>query len=54
MVTMADTCLIPQMYGARRFGADLTKFPRVCAVEARLKLLQPVIDADAENQHDAS
>jgi len=27
-LTMADVCLVPQIYQARRFGADLTRFPR--------------------------
>lgn len=33
--TLADCCLIPQIYSARRFEVDLTAYPRITAVEAR-------------------
>jgi maleylacetoacetate isomerase len=42
-VTMADLCLVPQLYNARRFGVDLSAFPRLCEVEARLMEL-PAFD----------
>ncbi len=35
-VTMADLCLVPQMYNARRVETDLTDFPMLCAIDARL------------------
>jgi len=41
------------MYGARRFGADLSRFPTVVAIEARLKQLQAFTRADADAQPDA-
>jgi maleylacetoacetate isomerase len=31
---LADICLVPQMYNARRFATDLTPFPRLMAVDA--------------------
>lgn len=33
--TLADCCLIPQVYSARRFEVDLNPFPRILAVDAR-------------------
>ncbi|HYF23594.1 MAG TPA: maleylacetoacetate isomerase [Caulobacteraceae bacterium] len=33
--TLADCCLIPQVYSARRFETDLSGFPRILAVDAR-------------------
>jgi len=53
-VTVADICLMPQMYGARRFGADLSQFPLVCAVEANLQKHPAFKKADADAQPDAS
>lgn len=33
--TLADCCLIPQIYSARRFDVDLSAWPRIAAVDAR-------------------
>lgn len=33
--TLADCCLIPQVYSARRFEVDLTPYPHILAVDAR-------------------
>jgi maleylacetoacetate isomerase len=35
-VTLADLCLVPQLYNARRFGLALDPWPRLLAVDARL------------------
>ena len=35
MPTLADCCLIPQVYSARRFEVDLTPYPAIVAVDAR-------------------
>ena len=32
--TMADCCLIPQLFAARRFGMDLAPFPTLLAIES--------------------
>lgn len=32
--TMADLCLVPQLYNARRWGVDLTALPRVVEIDA--------------------
>ena len=52
-VTLADVCLIPQVFNARRLKVPLDAFPRIVAVEtACLKL--PAFDrARPENQPDA-
>lgn len=34
-VTLADVCLVPLLYGARRFGLPLDDFPRLCGIEER-------------------
>jgi maleylacetoacetate isomerase len=36
---MADLCLIPQIYNARRWGVDLSGFPRLMAVVDRAEAL---------------
>lgn len=38
-VTLADLCLVPQVYNARRWGVDLRAFPRIEAVAATLETL---------------
>lgn len=35
-VSIADICLVPQMYNARRWGLDVTSWRRCAAIEARL------------------
>ncbi|MBY6140559.1 maleylacetoacetate isomerase [Leisingera daeponensis] len=32
--SLADICLMPQLYNARRWEADFSDLPRICAVEA--------------------
>ena len=51
-VTLADLCLVPQVYNARRFKVPLDNFPKIVAAEqACLKL--PAFDkARPENQPD--
>jgi maleylacetoacetate isomerase len=37
--TMADCCLVPQVYNARRFGVDMDKYPNIARIDAEcLKL----------------
>ncbi|MGZ2373849.1 maleylacetoacetate isomerase [Sinorhizobium medicae] len=31
--TMADICLVPQVYNARRWGVDLSTFPKIVAID---------------------
>lgn len=50
----ADCCLVPQLYAARRFGADLALFPRLAATGTRLEALPAFAAAHPERQVDAN
>jgi maleylacetoacetate isomerase len=52
-VTLADVCLVPQMYNARRFGCDLEPYPTLRAVSAHLESLPAFARAAPEAQADA-
>jgi maleylpyruvate isomerase len=51
--TMADICLVPQLGNARRFGVDVTRFPRLLAAEAACLALSAFADAVPDRQPDA-
>jgi len=51
--TVADICLVPQLYNARRFKVDVTGFPRLIAAEAAAQALAAFTDALPEHQPDA-
>src|SRR4051794_40355036 len=38
-VTLADVCLVPQMFNARRFKVDVSAFPRLVEIAANLETL---------------
>lgn len=44
-ITMADICLVPQVYNARRWGVGLAACPRISAISARLEALPEVAAA---------
>ena len=52
-VTLADVCLVPQVYNARRFKCDLAAFPRLVAIDAALTALPAFAAARPEIQPDA-
>ncbi|MEW6990741.1 maleylacetoacetate isomerase [Colwelliaceae bacterium 6441] len=52
-VTVADLCLIPQVYNANRFKVDMTPFPIINAIVERCNQLPAFIKALPENQPDA-
>jgi len=52
-VTLADTCLIPQIYNARRFKVPLDGYPRLVAIDAHCNSLPEFGAAIPENQPDA-
>jgi maleylpyruvate isomerase len=52
-LTIADVCLVPQMYNARRFNCDLTAFPTVVRVTDTLRALPAFARAAPELQPDA-
>jgi maleylacetoacetate isomerase/maleylpyruvate isomerase len=51
--TMADCCLVRQLYNARRFECDLTSFPTLVAIGERCDALLAFADALPERQLDA-
>lgn len=51
--TVADVNLIPQMYSARRFGVDPSRWPRLSAVEAAALALPAFAAAHPDRQPDA-
>lgn len=52
-VSMADVCLVPQVFNARRFKTPLDAFPKILAVEAACAKLAAFDKARPENQPDA-
>lgn len=53
VVSLADVCLVPQMYNARRFGCDLEPYPTLRAISAHLEGLPVFARAAPEVQADA-
>lgn len=53
-VTLADICLIPQVYNAVRFKLDMSPYPLINAVVENCNKLPAFIDALPENQPDAT
>lgn len=51
--TLADCCLVPQLYNARRFGTDLAPYPTLRRIEAACLALPEFDAARPENQPDA-
>jgi len=52
--TLAEVYLLPQMYNARRFGVDLTPYPRLVAADAAARALPEFERAAPEHQPDAN
>ena len=52
-VTVADLCLVPQVFNARRFKVDMAKYPKISAVDAACLKLPAFDKARPENQPDA-
>jgi maleylacetoacetate isomerase len=52
--TLADACLVPQLYNARRFNCDLGAIPRLLAVDAAARALPAFAKAAPEAQPDAA
>ena len=52
-VSLADICLIPQLYNAHRWGVDLTPFARLLEIEQKCLALPEFKSALPENQLDA-
>lgn len=48
-VTLADICLVPQVYNARRWGVDLGPFPRIAAIAEALEAMPAFIAAHPDH-----
>lgn len=53
-VTLADVCLVPQVYNAKRFGVDMQSYPLISKVYANCQKLEAFRLAAPENQIDAT
>jgi maleylpyruvate isomerase len=51
-LTLADVFLVPQLYGARRFKADLASCPKLHALSRRLEAMDAFHEARPEAQPD--
>lgn len=52
-VSMADLCLVPMMYNARRYHLDLRPYPALQAIDAHLMTLPAFLTTRPEAQPDA-
>ncbi|MCL1066408.1 maleylacetoacetate isomerase [Shewanella olleyana] len=52
--TMADICLIPQVYNAYRFNVDMAQYPQIVRIWEQCNQLAAFADAAPEMQADAS
>ena len=53
MPGLADCCLVPQLYNARRFSLDLTPYPTLVRIESDCLMLPAFDVARPEKQPDA-
>jgi len=51
--SLADLCLVPQVYNAERFDCDMDPFPKIRKITAYCRGLEPFQRAAPENQADA-
>ncbi|HEA15867.1 hypothetical protein LCGC14_2071680 [marine sediment metagenome] len=52
--SLADVCLVPQVFNAYRFNVDMTAYPKIAAIYERCNKLAAFIDAAPQNQPDAT
>ncbi|MDQ9093227.1 maleylacetoacetate isomerase [Pseudoalteromonas haloplanktis] len=52
--SLADVCLVPQVFNAYRFNVDMTAYPKIAAIYERCNKLDAFIDAAPQNQPDAT
>lgn len=52
-VTLADVCLVPHVYNAKRFGVDMTQYPLITKIVDACNELEAFEKALPENQPDA-
>ncbi|KAJ8327145.1 hypothetical protein QVD99_004998 [Batrachochytrium dendrobatidis] len=52
-ITLADACLVPQVFNAKRWGVDMTQFPTIAGIDERLAELEAFKKAAPNAQPDA-
>jgi glutathione S-transferase len=52
--TLADVCLIPQLYNAHRWGTDFSSLKRLTEIETRCLALPAFAAAQPHNQPDTT
>lgn len=52
-VTLADICLVPQIYNARRFDTDMARYPVLSGIERHLLEKDAFAATAPEQQPDA-
>jgi maleylacetoacetate isomerase len=52
--TMADVCLVPQVFNARRFAVDLGPYPRIAGIDAACRELPEFRGAAPDRQAQAA
>lgn len=52
-VSIADVCLVPQVYNAKRFGVDMASYPTISRINDACMQLKAFEKAAPENQPDA-
>ncbi len=51
-LSLADVCLVPQVFNARRYKFDLAPYPRIVAIDAALSALPAFIETAPARQTD--
>lgn len=51
--TLADICIVPQVFNARRFGVDLTSYKRIAGIDAAASKIEAFANAEPGRQPDA-
>lgn len=52
--SLADVCLVPQVFNAIRFNVNMAAYPKIAAIYERCNKLDAFIDAAPQNQPDAT
>lgn len=52
-ISLADACLVPQMYNARRFSVDLAPYPTLVRADAAATALDAFVSSHPDRQIDA-
>lgn len=52
--SIADVCLVPQMYNARRYDCDVNPYPTLCRIDEAARALDAFARADPQRHPDAT